>query len=392
MLVALGHLIAMSAYVALGLGMLRYTRGASGRPGRLYVTVNLAFEAVILLLILFALPRYSLRNTVYTVYCAGVFLFVAVILYVSSDERGRGRNWFAVTSAGLVAVAWVVRAVFILIFPAVSILEAHAAVAAANIGLSFAFIVFLLSLFNMGQQRVKLQLDSVGDWVRQATRTSPQLNTAVSGIAHSLGSPLGSAITGLSALAPSLKGEERDMATGILKNLEAAGSRMQHLRTLYAVNTDAEARSVEITEVARGVAGILDVPYRDGAKVPGALVAVNLVALLHLVKQLNELAGQAGWLSGTPTVRLDPAHAGTIYLGGVAVPEDIWRDADSPMRRSQVRGFVDTVLLGAIRSQFLEAAGVRELQRRDDKRGLSLSFVVLAGTSAGDSDYSLSAD
>lgn len=379
LLVALGHLLAMAAYLLLGIGMLRYTRGSLGRLGRVYVSVSAGLELLILLLIFLALPRYAVRNTVYTLYCVGVFLFVAAVLYSSRDERERGRNWFGVASAVLVAVAWLVRAVFILIFPAESILEAHPAVAAANIGLSFAFIIFLLSLFNLGQQRVKLQLDSVGDWVRRATTANPQLNTAVSGIAHSLGSPLGSAITGLSSLTPSLSGEEQEMARRVLEDLEAAGNRMQHLRTLYAVNSDPEARSVELPEVARGMAEMLDAPYRVGRQGPGPLVAVNLVALLHLVKQLKELASHAGWLRSDLEVRTDPAEAGAIHLSGLAVPPDIWRDSHKPMTRSQVRGFVDSVLLGALRSQFRQSAGVRDLRRPGGADALVLSFVVVAG-------------
>ncbi len=363
-------------YLVLALGVYAFGPDASRRTvvfGEVLGLVGLVGTLGATLVV----DAFPVRYFIFNAWSTLVFVQVAVILFL---ERGEGssrlsgaRNWFSLLSAAFTALAWSARAVTGLLFSLTSSQFGDSANVFATAAVAFWQILFTASLFNLAERRVAEQLASLGT----ASIGSGGLQSAselVTGIAHALGSPLGSAVTTFSAIRAHLEqqqGEDRIDLTAldmVEAELARAVSRLKGLRLLF--QDSGEWRSREHTsgrDLGEALLSGMDAMGIRAHLVPcgpsadDTSVLMDRFRAVHLILEFVDLARRASWMDPHHNISLRPGCTDAdwlLQLEPFSVPPDIWRDISDPLQRPGVKHFADTLALAMLQHQFADSVGL----------------------------------
>lgn len=320
---------------------------------------------------------FRVRYAAFNIWSAAVFIQVAVILFLEfggrRSESSGARNWFSLITAAFTSLAWIARTATGLIFEPTSSQFGDPASIAATAAVAFSQLLFTASLFNLAERRVADQLASL----RTASVSATGLQSAsdlVTGIAHALGSPLGSAVTVFSAIRAHLEqqhGEDRVDLTAldmVETELNRAVSRLRGLRLLFQDSGEHSGRELlssrqlgaTLQQALDSVGIKAELAECAGEASPPDLLLDGSRAV-QLILEFIELARRSDWLAPHAGIRLLPGCGDGehfLRLAPLPIPDEIWRNLEDPLQRPGVKHFADTLALAMLRQQLADTLGL----------------------------------
>ena len=394
LLIMLAYTFFAPAYWNLLVGMIRFTgRESIWRKATAAATLT---GWVMMGIFTLGFPNFGARFFFFNLWSMAVFSAVVVLLVQGRDGDAGPRNILSLGSAGFVALAWLARGFSASAFGTTSILDADPATVTATAMVSFGVIMFTISLFNLSQLRVARQLESVRDRIESAGADQGAPARLVSGVAHAMATPVGASLTALTALRDSggmarmqVAPEDQRVLEAAIHGLRQSSQRLNSLRELYRETESDSPKPVALDRLAHALRQILQplgaaMPVEvegeetndsEAETVPPAR-GVRAEQLVRLLVELVDLAERAAWVDPEDALSLRVVQEEHLALEilGIRVPRDIWVDAEAPLQRSQVRGFADALILGAIRERLENHSGVLAMQRIEHPDGIRFVF------------------
>ena len=366
-LTAVAYLLFFGAYSSLESGVVLFVNaGAVKRRG--FMVPN-GLVLIALLVLSTDLSLFPARITVFNAWSSLVFARVAARLLRHRRMGNDATSVFAIAAASLVAAAWAARGVIAIIVATDSIGTADAATGPATLAVAGTSILLLMSLFNLAQLRVSQQLESTRTGLEDAA-ISKGAARFVAGLSHWLSTPIGTALLALSALPASERADE-----GVITardGLEIAAQRLRTLKQVYLSQQDSAPTKVRIAEL---IDRLVDTSTSIGLPVERAptdrhhrsrQTTILPDLFVRIAVDLLELSRMSGWSvdSGPHRIAENATSTPSLDILGVDIPSDVWADSRSPLQRSRVAGFAETLVLGALCAGLREHAGVRSVTRR----------------------------